>query len=297
MLPSREDRAAWSAQAMDRQKAELMASDAVQQLLASDVYSGVMATLERRNRRRRPKLALPPAGLHEWLFAVVTMALADPDLAETMTKAERRALSEKIRGHCNALAELMEPFKRSDSWVMDGPFPAFFDRLAKEVAARQPLICRAPANEMRDTQYDRRHAMYRLLTEDLGMVLRAISEGAEEFAEQETLIKKPRDRNVKRLYFLRQLTSQMVQEFGSPCRAVVLSLASVYFDCSDLDEAAVSKLAPVDKHLIEGFNRDTLEFLIEDAEEQYLAETDPEAKEEIADSLNHWRGLLEKSSG
>ena len=71
---------------------------------------------------------------------------------------------------------------------------------------------------------------------DLGLVFDAIHNGALRLAELESEVKKPNDPNVRRLRFIRRVTSKFMREFGTPHRSLVLALTSVFFSTEDLDE-------------------------------------------------------------
>jgi hypothetical protein len=59
------------------------------------------------------------------------------------------------------------------------------------------------------------------------------------------MVTKPDHPNAKRLYFIRSLTRSFVEAYGRPMRKETLALTSIFFDCEGLDEAAMSRLAPV----------------------------------------------------
>lgn len=84
-------------------------------------------------------------------------------------------------------------------------------------------------------------AMYRSLPEFLD----GICDALDQWANREQDVTKPNDANAKRLYFIRQVARDFTRDFGRPMRKETLALAGVFFDCADLEEADISKLAPV----------------------------------------------------
>lgn len=233
-----------------------------------------------------------------WIFQAVIQCLDDPDLAETMTGGERRKIASDIRYHCEQLSRVLKPFKyRNGRPGLGWPFQPIFDLLALDVSVEQIKDLDRDPSELEDIQNWRRYGIYGLLMDNMDDVLAAIVEGGEWFAESQTLIKKPNDPNAKRLYFLRMLTRKLCDEFGSPCRAASLALTSVYFDCGDLSEASISKLAPVEKRKPVDIQPDTLKEIIGYMESRIGEVSDPDSVEEIAEGVNFLKGILAKSSG
>lgn len=76
-------------------------------------------------------------------------------------------------------------------------------------------------------------------------LLEGLCGSLDKWADSDAIVTKPDHPNAKRLYFLRSLTSSFVEAYGRPMRKETLALASVFFDCEGLDEAAISRLAPV----------------------------------------------------
>lgn len=222
-------------------------TDAIRKLLASDSFPKVIGVLQKHSLQGAAPTSDEPS-LQQWLFESVLLALSEPPMAETMTRSERRKVAQKIRHHSQELQLLLEGFQRDDGEPGIGwPFRAEFSQVACRFADQEPDGDWV-ALDLRTSSHLKRARLF-AIRDVLGVhwqqIFTAINAGADLLAEKETLIKKPGDRNARRLYFLRTISVRLMGEFGSPCRAVALALASIYYDCSDLDEAAVSKLAPV----------------------------------------------------
>lgn len=225
--------------------------------------------------------------------------IAEPDIAETMTRSERRKFATNVKDATTRLWESIGPFLESDG--RNWPFQPVFDRLSLEVAIDDEQRWRDgySAEEVGEMSHRARFAIYHLLMRRLDWLLHAIDEAAEWVADTDTVIKKPNDSNAKRLYFLRKITGALVGEFGSPCRSAALALASVYFDCSDLDEAAVSKLAPVVKPQpveISAEEFDDMAARMEASIERFASSpaAAPEAVEELREELRKMRESAHK---
>lgn len=212
-------------------------------LSGSAAYEFCLRTLE--GRAHRPFMISKSLG--DWIHAAVSRGLAELESFEKLTQKQREERAEKIVLHCEALRELLIPFYR-EQYGLDWPFQPFFDHAALESALnyqRRMGVNFADEDDQEEDLVHKRFAIYHGIMADLGLVFDAIHNGALMLPELKTEIKKPNDPNVKRLRFIRRLTEDIQSHFGKPHRAVVLSLTSVFFDTSDLDEAAISKLAPV----------------------------------------------------
>lgn len=212
-------------------------------LAGSPEYAFCVRTLDGKPRRT----VLQAESLEDWIFSAVRRALADLEPFEKMTQKQREECAKKIVVHCEALRELLIPF-HSERYGLDWPFQPFFDGAALESALNYQArmgVDFADEDDKEDDLIQKRFAIYHAIKVDLGLVFDAIHEGALMLPELRTEVKKPNDPNVKRLRFIRRMTEDLHRYFGKPHRAVVLALTSVFFDASDLDEAAISKLAPV----------------------------------------------------
>lgn len=85
-----------------------------------------------------------------------------------------------------------------------------------------------------------------MLEENLPNFLNNLCDATKGWAtEEDAYLSKPSHKNAERLYFIRRLSYMFRYWYGKPCRGDVLAMAGVYWDCDDLDEAAISTLAPV----------------------------------------------------
>ncbi|WP_159095062.1 hypothetical protein [Stenotrophomonas sp. ZAC14A_NAIMI4_1] len=219
---------------------QIMIRDA---LSRSPAYEFCLRTLE--GKEHRPFLI--PESVEDWLNAAVRRGLAELEPFEKLTKKQREERAKKIVLHCEALRELLIPFYREEIGL-DWPFQPFFDGAALESALNYQERMGVNFADEEDKEEDlvhKRFSIYHGIMADLGLVFDAIHQGALMLPELKTEIKKPNDPNVKRLRFIRRLTEDLHRYFGKPHRAIVLALTSVFFDATDLDEAAISKLAPV----------------------------------------------------
>lgn len=76
------------------------------------------------------------------------------------------------------------------------------------------------------------------------LLLEAMRSGISNWASTAPLIPKPEAANAARLRLIRELTAYFWTRYGTPLRAHTLAIASVFFDCSGLDESTIAKLAP-----------------------------------------------------
>lgn len=75
----------------------------------------------------------------------------------------------------------------------------------------------------------------------------AIALIAERMVELPKVVGNPNSKTAHRLYFLREMTNVCVSYYRQPKRSLVLALASLYFDVSDLTTNDLAKYAPVKK--------------------------------------------------
>lgn len=207
--------------------------------------SGALATAIRllKDRRRVQRRYPPNLPLDIWIVQAATGAARERDIAERMTASERKKLEITIRESTDALEGALTLLHGEAGFTHH--FQPVFDGLALDMACNQKEWCDdagVPMDE--DTLARCRFTVYQMLMHDLGALFDAIKYGAELFSQQETIVKKPNDKNASRLYFIRKLNRSLCSEFDSPCRSAALAITSAFFDCSDLDEAALSKLAP-----------------------------------------------------
>lgn len=70
---------------------------------------------------------------------------------------------------------------------------------------------------------------------------------AEKMPEIPKVVSSPGTSNAHKLYFLRELTDYLAGKYGRPMRSLVLALAGLYFDVSDMSVNDLAKYAPVKK--------------------------------------------------
>jgi hypothetical protein len=207
--------------------------------------SGALATAVRllEGRRRVQRRHSQNAPLDIWIVRAATGAARERDLVDRMTASERKKLEITIRESADALEGALALFHGEAGFSYH--FQSEFDLLALNAACNHQQWCQerdVPMDE--ETTHRCRYAIYFMLMYDLDEFFDAIRRGADWFSWQETIIKKPNDKNANRLHFIRKLNNSLCSEFDSPCRSAALAITSAFFDCSDLDEAALSKLAP-----------------------------------------------------
>lgn len=212
-----------------------------QKLLTTGVLDTAIEMLAGRKRTKGCARGVLPLDI--WIVQAAQLAAGERDVAETMPLSQRKKLADTIIESTETLEEALTPFYGESG--LKWPFQPLLDRLALDAACNQ----REWMEEIgiafeEDTIHRCRYAVYRLLMHDLGSIFDVLRQSAELFASQETVIKKPNDKNADRLYFIRTLNKSLCAEFGSPCRSAAITITSAFFDCSDLDEAAMSKLAP-----------------------------------------------------
>jgi len=214
---------------------------ASKKLLESGALAAAIKLLEDRQRiERRHSIKSP---LDIWIVQAATNAARERDIVDRMTASERKKLEFKIRESVDALESALVLFHGENGF--SHYFQPDFDGLAAGAACDYEEWC-----EQIGVQFDEemrlrcRFTVYHMLMFNLGAIFDAIRCGADYFSTREPIIKKPNDKNANRLHFIRKLNNSLCDEFGSPCRSAALVLTSAFFDCSDLDEAALSKLAP-----------------------------------------------------
>ncbi len=77
-----------------------------------------------------------------------------------------------------------------------------------------------------------------------------VAELAEGMAKLPKVVSQPNSPTAHRLYFIRQLTDHCTASYRRPMRSLVLALAALYFDVSDISTNDLAKLAPVNERPI-----------------------------------------------
>lgn len=194
----------------------------------------------------------PPRFMHKsvesFLLWFVPVSL-DPPLQELLSATERRKIAERVRKHATGLKESLAEVQQLNGSPAY-PFQPLLSRLSVRETAHDYMSWKRyeeyENSDHKEIVHRIRFATYRLVTERIDELFDTLLEAAELFESMPAKLHRPKNANARRLYFLRSMTYQFQRNFGSPCRKQTLSLASIFFDCADLDEAAVSKLAPVE---------------------------------------------------
>lgn len=222
-------------------------------LMSAGQYQGILSKLRSIDQARCFALnSEGPGRIEIFLFSSVCRALRGPSKIERMTASRRRDLGEKISRTARKLRELISPL------VETGEFTPLIRELSANAAIKYAWR-KKTIPDRRATLYstlDYQRVVRTFLTRDLDDVLLMIAKSGDDLGEIESILKKPNDKNSDRMYFLRTMTNFFLEEFGGPLRSVTLSLTSIYFDCSDIDEASLSRLAPVPKHKLTGRSED-----------------------------------------
>lgn len=105
-------------------------------------------------------------------------------------------------------------------------------------------------------QSDMRLARY-LLAQEEGRVRRILAVSSDRYEDLAAVAAKmvdipkvvssPGTSNAHKLYFVRELTDYLAAKYGRPMRSLVLALAALYFDVSDMTTNDLAKYAPVKK--------------------------------------------------
>ena len=206
------------------------------------------------------------SGLTDWsghdesmLKHVLLTALAGPLPHEKFTKSERIKTADKISSLAKDLSALLYLVHGEKEIYRDWPyeFQALNDRMALQCALdyqdsagpkEESEVAQILATE--DGFHVARYSVYHSLMDCLPEMLNNLADAAEMWKEHgDQPLAKPNHKNADRLYFMRKLTGYFVGTYGKPLRKPTLDITSIYFDCSDLDEAALSNLAPVTQRM------------------------------------------------
>ena len=175
------------------------------------------------------------------LYGLVLQGLAEPSFSERKTGTERKRHAEQIVSATKRLRKLIVPLLPETGYAFE--FQASFDGFALDAAIAYAQKALTPEDD-EESVNKYRYAIYFLLMEALPELCDVISEAAEWWGRAQQAIKKPNDANAARLRFIRSATNACCLNFGAPLRSLVYRLTEIFFDCSDIDEAALSRLAP-----------------------------------------------------
>jgi hypothetical protein len=205
-------------------------------------------------------LLLPQLGA---LLDCISYGLGSFD-SYTMTNAERKLSAEKIISQSNDLANLLESLIPSSQetgiakmYFLRGAYNYSADFVESEFEEIFSMISSwHDSNQEISASFERsdKEFMMDVCKSLLASVifqspklLRQYSSIAEEFRNYPQYIAKPNHPNARRLYFIRTLTEFFFSCYGRPMRKETLTITSVFFECDDIVEADLSRLAPVSK--------------------------------------------------
>lgn len=155
-----------------------------------------------------------------------------------MTKAERRKAGRKIASLAHQLNHellaLSDPHK--DVWDLPVEFRSELYRSQSEAFKKITIV---PVNGYSEFEGGFTFGFIGFMD-----AVAAIERGALEFAESRPPIAKPHKPTAARQFFIQVFTDHFCDVYGTPLRDSTLAIASVFFDCSDLDRSAIAQLAP-----------------------------------------------------
>lgn len=237
-------------------------STAIDKLKASPQYPRILEALNALPGRRDVNGA--------WLGMALHRALAGPRPHEKFTKAERIKTADRISSLATELSQLLYRVHGDKEIHRDWPFEfqALIDRMALSAAIDfqesvgspdESELAAALADEEGEAFHATRYGIYHTLMDCMPETLETLADAAQFWKESGSQpLAKPNHKNAARLYFIRALTAHFVRSFGKPSRELTLNITSVYFDCSDIDEAALSNLAPVTAEQKRLYERDKI---------------------------------------
>lgn len=179
-----------------------------------------------------------------------------------MTKAERIKSAEKLSRLSDELAATLRDLKRMHS---RGLLPMAFrdhflrpvsDAVADEFLARRGVTF--PESVHIDDSSDSSESETGYVVDqgdvadavehaylNMELALDEFGKAARLWRNQGQAVAKPNDANAARLHFLRTITFFFMRQFGRPQREATIAVTQLFFDCSEIDEALLSRLAPV----------------------------------------------------
>ena len=195
------------------------------------------------------------------LAMALSRALGGPLPHERFTRIERVKTAERIAVLAAELSQLLYRLHGDKESQRDWPFEfqAMIDRMALLAAvdfresvgvANESELAAALADDDGEAFHAVRSGINHALIDCMPEILAMLADAAQWWEEDgKQTLAKPNHKNAARLYFIRELTKHFVSYYGKPLRDLTLTLTSVYFDCSDLDVAALSHLAPVSEQM------------------------------------------------
>lgn len=169
------------------------------------------------------------------LADTVCRGLHGPVGTDVLTASQRRQAAKKIRLHAGQLLQTLE-----ETFTPDCPYlPMALFRLLVESGTLTIEINETKTETHRPEEPSVLEGLVRFPE-----ILDLLGHAVEVWAEDKPMLARPNEPNAKRLFFIRIITGWFLERYGTPMREHTLAIASVFFDCSDLDAAAISKLAP-----------------------------------------------------
>jgi hypothetical protein len=179
--------------------------------------------------------------------------LKPPPFHEAATQSQRRLLATRT---ARAIEDLRDVLREVDleeegglpqlsselSRAQDKHFQATWDRLVQSES--DPANERAPEIDLSESA-----RMTASLVSSVGplspeIVLQCLESAITAWSAESPLVPRPGRPNAERLRFIRGMTSHFRKRYGTPLRAAVLAIAGCFFDCTDLSESDIAKLAP-----------------------------------------------------
>lgn len=173
----------------------------------------------------------------------------DPPIEEMLSRSERVAVANRIAKHAEGLREALEELRQENGSYCYPIQPLL--SCHSVLSAANDVMRWKDGDAYQDNKlvaeilHRTRFAIYDAISEHLPLLFHTLVDAADHLADMDSKLHRPANVNARRLYFIRYMTTILHRETGKPCRNIVLELASHYFDCSDLDEASISKLAPI----------------------------------------------------
>lgn len=214
----------------------------IEKLVAAPDYRRILELAEKGVPRVAPNSSKVKESI---VWRAAERGARGPMPSERMTRQKRTKLARTIT---KSSGELRSALEQAFAELVPYQFQSMLDALAlSSTCAYAQRFPEDKQNELEenDTFHYARFAIYDLLMQGLPDLLETLESAAAQWGEEEQYLAKPNHPNSKRLYFIRRATEIFCIEFGQPMRELTLALTSVYFDCSDLTEADLSRLAPV----------------------------------------------------
>jgi len=216
----------------------------IKKLTRSPGYSELWESIASRPRRALGSVDDSEFETYFWSF--ILEALKGPEPIDKLTGTERKKIATNIAKASRMLATAWKNVASEDR-VLPVEFQVTFDSLACDAAAHEWELLHGnyvgtDANEKE--MHSAQSSIYIFLSSGLPRLFEDLAFAADCVAKSKPVLAMPNDKNALRLYFIRKLTDWFFREFGKVLRGETLKIASIYFDCSDIDEAALSRLAP-----------------------------------------------------